>query len=413
MTQKKPSAPAGGGNPPRNRPAGARPAAPQRRTAGQTAAARRLQSSHRPSERGSQLAWIVGGGLAAFLLVIVAIGYYNSNIGPGRDDAIKVGKHAVSVAYFRDRLKAEAVENGDGSQLGQSGAANDISTVTTLIEQEQVYLQRAWSLGLTASDNDIALQIANIVHVPVNNGKISDIAQYEFDVRGYLERTGLSLSELREIGRAAALKQKVTDYFKAQLPQQALAIQGTEFTFDTLAAAQAAQQELETGAYVTDLQAELNADSTKGTATPLDWTFVGFAALPRPVDVAAQQLQPGEVSTIIQVEPSSPDATTQWVMLAVTNKDPNHAIDATQQPTLAGDQAQGWYDQQSQALGVHNLLTQSAESWALSHTGLPVQPAASPTAPAGIPTVPSSNPVAPGSQAGPQPPAPSAPAAAP
>lgn len=410
MTQKKPSAPAKGAAPPPNRPAGTRPASPQRRPGGQSAAARRLQSSHRPSERGSQLAWVIGGSLAAIILVFLGVGYYNSNIGPGRDAAIKVGKHTVSVNYFRDRLKAEAVENGDGSQLGSSGAANDITSIVDTIEQEQVYLQRAWSLGLSASDDEIAAQIANIVHVQVTNGKIADLAQYEFEVRGYLERTGLSLAELREIGRAAALTQKVTDYFQAKLPAQAPAFQGTEFTFDTLAAAQAAQKELETGAYVTDLTAELNADSTKGTATPLDWTYIGFGALPRPLDVAAQQLQPGQVSTIIQLDPTTPDGTTQWAMLAVTTKDANHAIDASAQPQLAQSESSAWYTQQSQALGLHNLMSQSDEAWALAHTGLPAEPAATPTSPAGAPTVPSGNPAAPGSQAGPQPPAPSAPA---
>ena len=413
MTQKKPTVPAKGPAGQRNRPPGAaRPGTPPRRTtASQSAAARRLQTSHRPAERGYQVMWLGGGAIVLLLLVLLGAGWYNDNIGPGLGTAIQVGKHNLSVAYFRDRLKAQTVEGGDGSQLGQNGAAQQISAVTGSIEEEQVYLQRAWSLGLTASEDEIAAQIATVVHVAVKDGKVADVAQYDFEVRGYLQRTGLSLDQLREIARAAALKAKVTDYFQNALPKQGLAIKGVQFTFDSLDAATAAQQELQTGAYVTDLQAELSADPTKGQASPLDWTFVGYGVLSRPVDVAAQQLAPGEVSTIIQVDPADPaTGTTQWEMLAVTDKDASHALDSTAAPQIAQGETTQWYDLNRQALGVHSQLTNSKEAWAIAHAGLPQLPPATPTPPVGVPTVPGSNPALPGSQTGPQPPAPSAPA---
>jgi hypothetical protein len=417
VTQKKPTAPGKGTPPQRNRPAsgtGARPATPPRRTAGQSASARRLQSSHRPAERGNQVMWIGGGAIVVLLVLLLGIGWYNDNIGPGRGTAIQVGKHNVSVAYFRDRLKAQTVEGGDGSQLGQNGAANQLSAVTSSIEEEQVYLQRAWSLGVTASDDDIAAQIAALVHVAVKDGKVADVAQYDFEVRGYLQRTGLSLATLREIGRAAALKSKVTDYFQASLPKQGLAIKGVQFTFDSQAAATAAQKELETGATVDDLQAELSADPTKGQASPLDWTFVGYGVLPHPVDVAAQQLAPGQVSTVIEIDPTDPaGATPTWEMLAITDKDANQALDTSAAPQIAQAAATQWYTQQRQALGVHSLLTQTKQAWAIQHAGLPQLPAATPTPPAGAPTVPGGNPSLPGSQTGPQPPASSAPAVPP
>lgn len=388
--------------PPRARPASAR--RPERNVA------QRVRTTARTSDQGAKLAWIVGGGLAALIVILVVIGWYNDNIGPGLETAIRVGKHDISVAYYRDRLKLQAVENGDGSQLD---AARQLSTVTETIEQEQVYLQRAWSLGVTASDQEIAAQIAQIVRVPVNNGKIIDAAQYDFEVRGYLERTGLSLDELREIARARALQQKVVDHFQSTLPAQALAIQGIQFIFDSQEKAQAAQKELETGATIYDLQSELNQDPSKGSASPLDWTYVGFGALPRPIDVAAQQLQPGEVSTIIEVpaDPTDPTSKSQWEMLAVTNKDVNHPITDSAKPQLARSQASLWFNQQKTALGVRSLLDLSKERWAVQHTGLPQQPPPTPTPPASAPSAPAFNPVAPGGQTGPQPPAPSAPAA--
>jgi len=385
----------------------ARPA-PARRPARNVA--QHVRATARTTDQGARLAWTIGGGLAALIVILVAIGWYNDNIGPGRETAIRVGKHNLSLAYYRDRLKAQAVENGDGSQ---TDAARQLSTVTQTLEEEQVYLQRAWALGVTASDQEIAAQIAQIVHVPVQNGKIIDAAQYDFEVRAYLERTGLSLDELREIARAEVLQQKVVDHFQATLPTQALAIQGIQFVFDSLDKAQAAQKELETGATIYDLQSELNQDASKGSASPLDWTYVGFGVLPRPIDVAAQQLQPGEVSTIIEVpaDPTDPTSKSQWEMLAVTNKDPNHPITDSAKSQLARSEASLWFNQQKTALGVHSLLDLNKERWAVQHTGLPLQPPPTPTPPASAPSAPAINPAVPGGQAGPQPPAPSAPAA--
>src|SRR5438874_1563614 len=88
---------------------GARPAA---------AGAARKQVSHRSGreEVGSRLAWYVGGGLAAIVALLVLIGIYNDRIGPARTTAITVGKHQISLGYYRDRLKANAVDSGDATQ---------------------------------------------------------------------------------------------------------------------------------------------------------------------------------------------------------------------------------------------------------------------------------------------------------
>lgn len=409
---KKPAAPGKSPVPP---PRGKNARPPALRP-GTSAAARRLQTKHKTGDRGPQLTWLIGGGLVVFLLLLIAVGYYSQNISPGFETALRVGKHDISLGYYRDRLRADTVENGNSSQ---QDAAQRESTITDTIEQEQVYLQRAWSLGVTASEQDIAAQIAQIAHVAVKGNTITDPAQYDFEVRGYLQRSGLSLDELRGIARAAALKQKVIDHFKTTLPAQALAIKGAQFTFDSQDAANAAQQELETGTSVADLTAELQADSTKGQATPLDWTFVPFGVLPHPVDVAASQLQPGQVSGIIQVNAPAQGGATQFEMLAVTERDPQRAIDASSQPTLAADQAAVWYNQQRDALGAHSLLDNSKALWAIQHSGLPVAPAATPTPPfsPGNPSAPNGAPAVPGASApsgggvGPQPPQPSAPAA--
>lgn len=393
---------------------------------GTSAAARRIVATRKKRDRGAEYAWWIGGALVVLLLLLVAAGYYNDNIGPGRDAALRVGTQSVSLTTYRDRLKAQTVINGAGSQ---QDAARQESTVTDNLEEEQVYLQRAWSLDVTASEDEIAAQIAQIARVAVKNGKVVDQGLYDFAVRGYLQRSGLSVGELREQARAAVLKQKVIDHFKAGLPAQALAIKGTQFIFDSADAASAAQQELETGASVADLAAELQANPTKGQATPLDWTFVPYGVLPRSLDVAASQLQVGQVTGAIEVAPPTPNGSPQYELLAISDRDPQHALDAAAQPALANGLATNWYNQQRDALGVHSFIDGSRALWAIQHTGLPLA-APSPTAtapgnpgvPGGVPSIPGSN--GPGSNApgtgpgssapggaGPQPPAPAQPSA--
>jgi hypothetical protein len=388
--------------------------ASQRAGAGRPGARRPVAHarSHR-EERGARLAWIVGGGIAAVVILLFAVGYYNDNIGPARDTAIAVGNHAVSFGYYRDRLRAITKDTGDGTQ---TGAYNKESSTTDQIEQEQVYLQRAGSLGVSADDNDILAAMANTVRAPLQDGKLKDASLYESQLRGQLQNSGLSLDQFREISRAQALKDKVLAKFKADVPKQAPAIKAMQLTFNSEQQGRAAQQRLETGDSVNDIAQDATADPSIGQAQPLDWTPVPYGLLPAAVDDVASKLQPGQVSDLIKVEPTAPSGSPQWVLLAITDRDANHDVSDQQAQQIASKQQQSWFDQQKAALRTRSFVDGSKAVWAAQHTDLPLT-TATPKAPAGNPrngapgltppTVPSN--VQP---SGPQPPAaPSAPAA--
>lgn len=394
--------------------------ATQRTGAGRPGARRTVARarSHR-EDRGARLAWIVGGCIAAVVVILFALGYYNDNIGPARDTAIVVGDHSISFGYYRDRLRAMTKDSGDGTQ---TGAFNKESSTTDQIEQEQVYLQRAGSLGVSANDGDILAAMASTVRAPLQDGKLKDVALYESQLRGQLQNSGLSLDQFREIARAQALQSNVLNHFKAGVPKQALAVKAMELTFTSEQQGRTAQQRLESGDSVNDIAQDATADPSIGQAQPLDWTPVPFGILPAAVDDVASKLQPGQVSDLIKVDsPSSTGAagSTQWVLIAITDRDPSHDVSDQQPQQIAGKQQQSWFDQQKAALRVRSFVDGSKAVWAAQHTDLPLQ-TATPKAPAGNqsnprnglpglvpPTVPVN-----GQPAGPQPPAaPSAPAA--
>ncbi|HZU76939.1 MAG TPA: SurA N-terminal domain-containing protein, partial [Dehalococcoidia bacterium] len=289
--------------------------------------------AHR-DERGTRLALWVGGGVVLLVVLLIGIGYYNTNIGPANDTAIVVGNHTVSLGYYRDRLKATTVDANQ--QPTEVEASNEESTTTDTIEEEQVYLQRAESdAGVSVSDNDITLAMAKLVQVPTQGNQISDKAVYESLLQSKLQREGLSLDQFRQIARANALKDKVLQKFQSLVPQHTLAVQLHELVFTSQAQGQAAQQKLEQGETFADLEQESVGDPSLGTATPVDWTPVPFGILPAPIDAVAAKLQPGEVSDLIEVDNSGQTSDTssgsgpQWYLIEVTNRDSNYAVPDT------------------------------------------------------------------------------------
>lgn len=382
--------------PRRSAPPGAKPSRPGRPPSGRPGSGRLISvksASHRSGreEVGNRLAWIVGGGLAAVVALLVLIGIYNDRIGPARETAITAGKHSISVGYYRDRLKAATIDAGDATQVG---AFNKESSTTALLEEEQVYLQRAGTLGVTASDADIAAAMAQAVHAPVAaGGPVSDVAAYEVLLREELQRTGLSLDQFRGIAKAQALKSNVQAKFRAEVPKQTLAIKGIELQFTSEVQGRAAQDRLGNGDSFNDIAGDTTADPSIGHAQPLDWTPVPFGLLTGDLDGVASQLSPGQVSDLIKIDSSG---TPQWILLNVSDRDQNHDVSDTQRLQLGNKKQSDWVDQQRQELGVHSFVDGANARWAAIHTDLPLQAAATPTPP--------SNPRLPGSLPGAVPP---------
>lgn len=415
--ENKPAVPPKGAPPRRNatatRAGATRPAARAGRT-------RTVVRSHQHNDRGARLAWLVGGGIGLLVLLLVGVGYYNDNIGPARDTALRVGKHNVSLGYFRDRLKAATLDNnGPGTQ---ADAFNKLTAVTDTIEEEQVYLQRAASLGVSVDDQDIAAAAAQLVQAPTSNGKLDpkDYAVYEFDVRAQLQKDGLSLGQFREIARANALKSKLLDHFKAGVPAQTLAVKGEAMTFTSEEKARAAQQRLENGDAFTDVASDLIASPSDGHARPFDFTPVPYGILVSPlgapnVEDVASKLSPGEVSDVIKIDSTSSSSTPTWVLLTITDRDASHTVSDVQKQQIASAQRDKWLADQKTALGVKSFMDQGKQLWAVQHMGLPLQARATPTpaAPPGNPGAAPGAPAVPGSQSGPQLPSASAPAGVP
>lgn len=412
---------------PSKTPAARRPATAPRPGTGRPAAragrTRTVIRSHQHNERGARLAWLIGGGIALIVLILLGVGYYSDNIGPAHDTALRMGTHNISLGYVRDRLKAETIDNGAGTQTDAFSKIND-GTITSTIEDEQVYLQRAATLGVSVDEKAIAAAEAQLVRAPVNNGTLDpkDYAVYEALVRTQLAKDGLSLDQFREIARANALKTAVLNHFKDTVPAQTLAVKGEAMTFTSEEKARAAQQRLENGDAFTDVASDLIANPSDGHAQPFDWTPVPYGILTAPlnapnVEDVASKLQPGQVSDVIKIDATGSSSTPTWVLLTITDRDEKHDVSDVQKQQIATAMQGKWLSDQKAAIGVKSFLDTNKDVWAVQHTDLPLQAKATPTPaapvnPGAVPSPPSAPPV-PGGQAGPQPPASSAPAGAP
>jgi hypothetical protein len=342
-----------------------------------TRAGRQVARHSGREEVGSRLALMIGGGLALLVLLLIGIGYYSTYIGPARDTAIRVGNHDISLGEYRDRLRAATLASDPNAT--QADAFNKESSTTELLETEQIYLQRAQTLGISADDDAIAVSMATGVHVPTKDNQIVDIATYETILRNELQRQGLSLDQERNAARASVLKNNVLQKFRADVPKQALAVKATELVFTSRQQGQAAQQRLGNGDSVSDIAQDTVGDPSIGHAQPFDWTPTGFGILPASLDEVATKLNPGEVSDLIQITPTAGSTAPQWYLLAITDRDPNHDVNDTQALQIGNAKVSTWLDQQKQLLGLHSFVDGAKATWAAVHSGLPETARATPT----------------------------------
>ncbi len=156
---------------------------------------------------------------------------------------------------------------------------------------EQVLIEQAAAgMGITVSEEEVNAAIAQIVQD----------AGSEEAFRERLERSGMTLQDLRTQLRAELLRTRVLEQVQKTVPERAEQVHARHILVDTRERAEYLLGQIQAGADFAQLARQFSQDeSTRDTGGDLGWFPRGVLLAPE-VEEAAFNLQAGQISPVVQ-----------------------------------------------------------------------------------------------------------------
>jgi parvulin-like peptidyl-prolyl isomerase len=258
-------------------------------------------------------------------LAAVGFGFLSEYIAkqqrPG-SAAIQVGDTTYSVREFTARLKSYVTQLGGATSQSASYQQAFPSIADQLI-QEAIVLQFAGEKGASVTDDDIKAEIARRAGIKVDDSNFQ--ARYQEEIN----KSGLDEPGYRNMITAAALKQKLTDVFKAAAPATAESVHYRQIVVADQAAADDVKAAIEAGGDFVQLAKDRSKDTqTKDKGGDVGWVPRGL--LDAAVENTIFDLNVNQVTTY-------PTSSNVYVF-QVTEKDPQQPV-ADDKKGLLGDKA--------------------------------------------------------------------------
>jgi parvulin-like peptidyl-prolyl isomerase len=284
---------------------------------------------------------------------VLAYGYWDTYIRPAREAAVKVGDRTDNMTYFVKRLKLALSESGPSLNAAQIAAMP--TQLAQQIIDEEVLLQRAKSLGVSVSNDDIDAYLAEQQGIPFTRdaaGHIQHSAAFENAVRSRLEASGLTLAEYRRAMHGELLQQQVRKHFEDTLPEALPAVHLRKITVADEAKAKDVKQRLDGGADFAQIAASESTDTaTKSAGGLQDWTPVDL--LPTELQQAVNSLSAGQVSDPIKVDNG-------YTIVKVEEKTDSRQLTDKDRTALADKQLNDWMTQQRAELHAKSYMVDKA-----------------------------------------------------
>lgn len=332
---------------------------------------------------------------AAVVLVVLGLvgyGYWDTYIRPAHETAVRVGSRDYNMIYFVKRLKL-AFNDPTRPAPAAAEIAELPTRLTADIIDEEVFVQRAGTLGVSVPDSEIDGYMAERLAAPFTRNDAGEV-QYsrtlENAVRNRLRPSGLSVAEYRRALHGQRLRQEVRRHFDQGLAEALPAVRFRQIAVADEAKARDLKGRLDGGG---DFAALASSDSddtaTKSDGGLKDWTLKGLLA--PEIEQAAYTLPPGQVSEPVK----SGD---RWYLLKVEERTESRQVTDRERATLADKQLSDWLTARRDELGARGYLDDRERlDYALEHSNAlevarrgqgarPGQPGA-PVRPGGLPPV--------------------------
>ena len=282
------------------------------------------------------------------VLSIAAVVLYQFYVAPFRRPVVVVDGSVIRMAYFLDRARM---------------AGNDPSATIQQLVYEQVVKLAAPGMGASVPESEIdnALQEAAL-NAASNNETQHDVSTGEGFQSWYkeiLKDSGLSDSQYRDIVRVNILAEQIKMAIAQSIPDKGEQVHLHVIVLRSAQDANNVKALLDKGEDFAAVAKQRSLDTaTRGSGGDLGWVPKGLL----PYDDTVFQLQTGQVSAPVMTNPVDP-ATSQYLLFKVSEKDPEHTIDAAVKVQLAQTAFYYWINQEIQKHEISYELTESDQAW--------------------------------------------------
>jgi parvulin-like peptidyl-prolyl isomerase len=300
------------------------------------------------------------------LIVVVALGlvvygfgsnWLNDRNRPG-STAIQVGDTKYSVRYYSERLRQYIEQIGGAeSQIAQNPQIA-MQIVSEEIEEEAIVLAYAQELGLTATDEEVKAEIAQMLTL---SGP--DDPTFDSRLQEELTKTNISEAQYRERARAAVFKRKAQEKFTAEVPATAESIHYREILLNEQAEADAALAQIQGGADFAQIAGEKSLESSaKEDGGDAGWAPRGYLDADREEKLFS--LEPGGLTTF--------ETNGQFFVYQLIEKQADRPVEEAQKTTIADNSYRKWVEEKRAVLAIENDVSPGGcdgkkVKWALDH----------------------------------------------
>ena len=288
------------------------------------------------------------GAAAVLLLTVLGVGlvvyafasdWRADQQRPG-STAIRVGEAKYTVEYYTERLRL-FVEQVGGASSQQGSPTTAMPLVADQITAEAITNQFASEFELAATEDEIKNEIAAQFQIPSTDPTFETRYQEE------VARNGVTEDQYREIVRAEVLRKKLVAKFQGEIPASAESIKYRQIVVATQTEADNARRQIEGGGDFAELAKTVSLDTaTKDLGGDAGWAPRGM--LDTAIEDTLFALEPGGVTTYPTGQ--------QVLVLQVTEKAADRAIDEAQKPQLAQGKLQDWLTEKRASVEVVNEM---------------------------------------------------------
>lgn len=304
---------------------------------------RARQASEGRTERRVYLAAAFVGVLVA---LIVAVGVVLTVVMPPRAKVVTVGTRTFTASDIAVRAKYAIVGESNGLVVSDPAAI-----IPTLLREETLR-QKAGHLGVSVSDDDLKAELRKRMGTAADSPDDVFLTAYN----RYLKILPITRAEFEEIVRAAVLRTKVIEAFKATVGEK-----GPQLHLLAVAAPDRAKLEEMRTALASGKDFKAEAAARRFVTDPAQADLAWFDPFSLPDRISSvRDLKAGEVSEVIL-----DTQTGRFFLAQVVERSEDRPYDDTVKAQVANRQFEEWAKSEESALAGTPSFSDTAEAWVI------------------------------------------------
>lgn len=291
------------------------------------------------------------GAVIALVILLLAFGYYQTQVAPGRKVVLEVEGTKITRDHLSRRIRM-LVNRNPAVAFQQGSTALDIANVAydELRRDALVIHGAARDFGIYVADAEIDDRVRVQQSVPSN----ADARTFAAAYRRAVEATGLTVSEFRFMTRADIAEQRVRDELQKQVPAAALQANFRVLRYGTEDEAKKAAERIRNGEDVFAIARELFPEDTDESViqNTIETGWVTKEQIPPEARDRIFDLSFGQVSDPISLQNGA-----MYVVYQLIGREENRPIADEQRPRVVAAIFEEWVAGLRDQLSVRERIT--------------------------------------------------------